>query len=82
MSKQLDSIVLADPVERLAALRHEFGEHGGVNMSIEATTTITVLLSGARSGNHRRNHRHNPDHTSTATAATPRARSEFTTRAL
>ena len=32
-----------DPVESLANLRHEFGEHGGVNMSIEASTTYTVL---------------------------------------
>ena len=35
-----------DPVERLATLRHEFGEHGGVNMSIEASTTFTVLEAG------------------------------------
>jgi methionine-gamma-lyase len=35
-----------DPVERLAELRHEFGEHGGVNMSIEASTTFTVLEAG------------------------------------
>ena len=35
-----------DPVERLADLRHEFGEHGGVNMSIEASTTFTVLEAG------------------------------------
>jgi methionine-gamma-lyase len=32
-----------DPIESLARLRHEFGEHGGVNMSIEASTTFTVL---------------------------------------
>ena len=32
-----------DPNESLARLRHEFGEHGGVNMSIEASTTFTVL---------------------------------------
>ena len=32
-----------DPVESLAAMRHEFGEHGGVNMSIEASTTFTVM---------------------------------------
>ena len=32
-----------DPIESLAALRHEFGEHGGVNMSIEASTTFTVM---------------------------------------
>lgn len=35
-----------DPVERLAEVRHEFGEHGGVNMSIEASTTFTVLEAG------------------------------------
>ena len=32
-----------NPVESLARMRHEFGEHGGVNMSIEASTTFTVL---------------------------------------
>ncbi|WP_163834792.1 aminotransferase class I/II-fold pyridoxal phosphate-dependent enzyme [Spartinivicinus ruber] len=32
-----------DPVERMATARHEFGEHGGVNMSIEASTTFTVM---------------------------------------
>ena len=32
-----------DPIKDLAHLRHEFGEHGGVNMSIEASTTFTVL---------------------------------------
>lgn len=32
-----------DPVRALAGARHEFGEHGGVNMSIEASTTFTVL---------------------------------------
>jgi methionine-gamma-lyase len=45
-----------DPVESLASVRHEFGEHGGVNMSIEASTTFTVMdphmmpeiFSGAR----------------------------------
>lgn len=31
------------PLEALAELKHEFGEHGGVNMSIEASTTFTVL---------------------------------------
>ncbi len=31
-----------DPVEALAEMRHEFGEHGGVNMSVEASTTFTV----------------------------------------
>ncbi len=36
----------SDPVERLAQLRHEFGEHGGVNMSIEASTTFTVMEAG------------------------------------
>jgi len=32
-----------DPVESLADMRHEFGEHGGVNMSIETSTTFTVM---------------------------------------
>lgn len=32
-----------DPVQGLANIRREFGEHGGVNMSIEASTTFTVL---------------------------------------
>ncbi len=34
-----------DPIESLAAMRHEFGEHGGVNMSIETSTTFTVMDS-------------------------------------
>ncbi|KAE8658544.1 Methionine gamma-lyase [Hibiscus syriacus] len=32
-----------DPAAALARLRHEFGEHGGVNMSIEASATFTVV---------------------------------------
>ena len=32
-----------DPIESFAAMRHEFGEHGGVNMSIETSTTFTVM---------------------------------------
>ncbi len=32
-----------DPIASLANLRHEFGEHGGVNMSIEVSTTFTVM---------------------------------------
>ena len=35
-----------DPVENLASVRHEFGEHGGVNMSVESSSTFTVLKSG------------------------------------
>ena len=34
---------IKDPVESLANTRHEFGEHGGVNMSIEASTTFTAM---------------------------------------
>lgn len=34
-----------NPVESLANTRHEFGEHGGVNMSVEASTTFTVMHS-------------------------------------
>ena len=32
-----------DPLVRLASIRHEFGEHGGVNLSIETSSTFTVL---------------------------------------
>lgn len=32
-----------DPEAALANARHEFGEHGGVNMSIEASATFTVM---------------------------------------
>jgi len=35
-----------DPQAALADTRHEFGEHGGVNLSIEASTTFTVLEAG------------------------------------
>lgn len=35
-----------DPAESLAESRHEFGEHGGVNMSVEASTTFTVMHAG------------------------------------
>jgi len=35
-----------NPIESLASIRHEFGEHGGVNLSIEASTTFTVLEAG------------------------------------
>jgi len=37
---------IRNPVERLAETRHEFGEHGGVNMSVEASTTFTVMEPG------------------------------------
>ncbi|MFT7289450.1 MAG: methionine-gamma-lyase [Halieaceae bacterium] len=36
-------MIAVDPIEALANLRHEFGEHGGVNMSIEASSTFTVV---------------------------------------
>ncbi len=39
------TINAADPLERMALAKHEFGEHGGVNMSIEASTTFTVLTA-------------------------------------
>ncbi|MCA9729664.1 MAG: aminotransferase class I/II-fold pyridoxal phosphate-dependent enzyme, partial [Candidatus Eisenbacteria bacterium] len=32
-----------DPVAAMANHRHDFGEYGGVNLSIEASTTFTVL---------------------------------------
>jgi methionine-gamma-lyase len=34
-----------DPVRSLAASKHTFGEHGGVNLSIEASTTFTVMAA-------------------------------------
>jgi methionine-gamma-lyase len=34
-----------DPQAALADTRHEFGEHGGVNLSIEASTTFTVMAA-------------------------------------
>jgi methionine-gamma-lyase len=34
-----------DPVASMASARHEFGEHGGVNLSIEASTTFTVMAA-------------------------------------
>jgi hypothetical protein len=37
-----------EPVESLARLPHEFGEQGGVNPSIEASTTFTVLRAEGR----------------------------------
>ena len=35
-----------DPIQSFADMRHEFGEHGGVNMSVEASTTFTVIDPG------------------------------------
>ncbi|CAN1139070.1 Methionine gamma-lyase [Linum perenne] len=32
-----------DPAAMLDSVRHEFGEHGGVNMSIESSATFTVM---------------------------------------
>jgi methionine-gamma-lyase len=40
---------IKNPVEALANTRHEFGEHGGVNMSIEASTTFTAMHADALS---------------------------------
>ncbi|MFT5232764.1 MAG: methionine-gamma-lyase [Candidatus Krumholzibacteriia bacterium] len=34
-----------DPIESLAKSKHEFGEHGGVNLSIETSSTFTVLAA-------------------------------------
>ncbi|KAM3263051.1 Methionine gamma-lyase [Capsicum annuum] len=41
--KQTKSLAWEDPAAALANARHEFGEHGGVNMSIEASATFTVM---------------------------------------
>lgn len=35
-----------DPVAAFARVRHEFGEHGGVNMSIASSSTFTVMEAG------------------------------------
>jgi methionine-gamma-lyase len=35
-----------DPIASLASMRHEIGAHGGVNMSIEASSTFTVTTAG------------------------------------
>ena len=32
-----------NPIEAFANYRHAFGEHGGVNMSVEESTTFTVM---------------------------------------
>jgi len=40
------SAMPADPIARVARSRHEFGEHGGVNLSIETSSTFTVLEAG------------------------------------
>ncbi|XP_059276428.1 methionine gamma-lyase-like [Lycium ferocissimum] len=37
------SLTWDDPAASLANARHVFGEHGGVNMSIEASATFTVM---------------------------------------
>ncbi|KAM7525939.1 hypothetical protein LguiA_015841 [Lonicera macranthoides] len=42
-TKFLTPIWEEDPAAALANTRHEFGEHGGVNMSIEASATFTVM---------------------------------------
>lgn len=34
-----------DPMRSMADAKREFGEHGGVNMSISASTTFTVMLA-------------------------------------
>jgi len=34
-----------DPARSMAQAKHEFGEHGGVNMSVEASTTFTVMAA-------------------------------------
>ncbi|KAM3379905.1 methionine gamma-lyase-like [Capsicum galapagoense] len=40
-----ENFIVDDPTAALANVRHEFGEHGGVNMSIEASITFTVMES-------------------------------------
>ncbi|PHT96069.1 Methionine gamma-lyase [Capsicum annuum] len=40
-----ENFIVDDPTAALANVCHEFGEHGGVNMSIEASITFTVMES-------------------------------------
>jgi len=46
MSDLSGRAVVADPMARVARSRHEFGEHGGVNLSIETSATFTVMEAG------------------------------------
>ncbi|CAL0299964.1 unnamed protein product [Lupinus luteus] len=43
LSNNSASMLPTDPAAALASVRHEFGEHGGVNMSIETSATFTVM---------------------------------------
>ena len=43
IKKRSNSRWSGDPAQALASARHEFGEHGGVNMSIEASATFTIM---------------------------------------
>jgi len=43
MTNQVNAMKSFEPIESMADMRHEFGEHGGVNMSVETSTTFTVL---------------------------------------
>lgn len=42
----IDVRLREDPMARVARSRHEFGEHGGVNLSIETSATFTVMQAG------------------------------------
>ncbi|MGA1384196.1 MAG: PLP-dependent transferase, partial [Steroidobacteraceae bacterium] len=46
MSELIGQTTLTDPMARVARSRHEFGEHGGVNLSIETSATFTVMEAG------------------------------------
>lgn len=46
MNDRTQAGVPADPMARIARSRHEFGEHGGVNLSIETSATFTVMEAG------------------------------------
>ncbi|XP_058770674.1 methionine gamma-lyase-like [Vicia villosa] len=41
--KLMQPLHSSDPAAAIASVRHEFGEHGGVNMSIEPSVTFTVM---------------------------------------
>ncbi len=49
--RQAAHLQLDDPEARLAAFERQFGEYGGVNASIEVSTTFTGEMGGEwRSG--------------------------------
>lgn len=46
------ALLEADPEARLAAMQREFGEYGGVNASVETSTTFTGAHPGRPGSSH------------------------------